>query len=60
VDRTVPIGIQDVVLTIEVDTDADDATLQRLAASTERYCVVSQSLRDQPRFVVCRAPGAAG
>ena len=56
-DRTVPVGVQDVVLTIELDTDADDEALHRLASSTERYCVVGQSLRDPPRFVVCRVPG---
>lgn len=55
VDRSVPVGIQDVVLTAEIDTDADDAELERLARVTERYCVVGQSLRDPARFVVRRA-----
>jgi hypothetical protein len=32
----------------ELDTDADVASLVRLAASTERYCVVGQSLRTPP------------
>src|SRR6476620_2852638 len=44
VDRTVPVGVTDVVVTAEVDTDADDAQLERLATTTERYCVVGQSL----------------
>lgn len=57
VDRSVPVGIRDVVLTAEVDTDADDAALERLARSTERYCVVAQSLRETPRFVVRRPAG---
>ena len=58
VDRSVPVGVQDVVVTFEVETDADDEALARLARSTERYCVVGQSLRDRPRFVVRRArPG---
>ena len=35
--------------------DAEDATLERLARSTERYCVVGQSLREEVRFVVRRA-----
>lgn len=56
VDRSVPVGVQDIVLTIELDTDADDEALKRLAHSTERYCVVGQSLRDRPRFVVRRVP----
>jgi uncharacterized OsmC-like protein len=53
-DRDVPVGVQDVTVTIEVDTDADDATLERLARSTERYCVVGQSLRETARVVVRR------
>src|SRR5262245_54237598 len=54
-DRTVPVGVQDILVTIEVDSDADDASLERLARSTERYCVVGQSLRESPRFIVRRA-----
>ena len=58
VDRQAPVGVQDIVVTAEVDCDADDATLERLARSTERYCVVGQSLRDSARFVVRRRPGS--
>jgi uncharacterized OsmC-like protein len=54
IDREVPVGVQDVVVTAEVDTDADDAALERLARMTERYCVVGQSLRQPARFVVTR------
>jgi uncharacterized OsmC-like protein len=54
VDRAVPVGVQEVVVTAELDTDADDATLAKLAELTERYCVVAQSLRDAPRFSVIR------
>ena len=56
-DRDVPVGVQDVVVTLEIDTDADDSALERLARSTERYCVVAQSLRSTPRFVVRRSAG---
>jgi uncharacterized OsmC-like protein len=54
IDRTVPVGVQDVVVTIELDTDADEATLERLGSLTERYCVVGQSLAQPPRMVVRR------
>lgn len=54
VDRAVPVGLHDVVVTVEVDCDADDARLERLAAACERYCVVGQSLRDPPKFVLRR------
>ncbi|HEU5265568.1 MAG TPA: OsmC family protein [Jatrophihabitans sp.] len=55
VDRAVPVGVRDIVVTAELDTDADDAALDRLARSTERYCVVGQSLREPARFVVRRS-----
>jgi uncharacterized OsmC-like protein len=54
IDRQAPVGVQDVAVTVELDTDADDATLERLGRSTERYCVVGQSLREPARFVVRR------
>lgn len=54
VDRNVPVGVQGVVVSAELDTDADDTALAKLAELTERYCVVAQSLRDTPRFTVTR------
>ena len=54
VDREVPVGVHDLVVTVELDCDADDAALARLVTATERYCVVGQSLRTSPRFVLRR------
>jgi uncharacterized OsmC-like protein len=56
IDKEAPVGIQDAVVTFTVSTDADDAALARLATSTERYCVVGQSLATPPRIVVTRQP----
>jgi uncharacterized OsmC-like protein len=53
-DRDVPVGVQDVLVTIHVRTDADDAALARLAELTERYCVVARSLAEAPRFAIRR------
>jgi uncharacterized OsmC-like protein len=53
-DRDVPVGVQDVAVTIQVDTDAGDAALARLAELTERYCVVARSLAEAPRFAIRR------
>jgi len=53
-DRSATVGVTDLVVTVTLDTDADDTTLGRLARSTERYCVVGQSLREEVRFVVRR------
>jgi uncharacterized OsmC-like protein len=54
-DRSVPVGVGPVTVTATLDCDADDAALARLAASTERYCVVGQSLGTPPTIVVRRA-----
>jgi uncharacterized OsmC-like protein len=54
VSRDVPVGCRDVAVTAELDTDADEATLAKLAQLTERYCVVGQSLRDPVTIVVRR------
>ena len=56
-DRDVPVGVQDAVVTVELDTDADDATLDRLRAATERYCVIAQSLAEPPTIVIRRSGG---
>lgn len=56
VDRDAPVGIQDVVVTFELDTDADDATLEKLAVAVERYCVVGRSLAESPRIEIQRVP----
>ena len=55
VDREAPVGLGPTTVTFTVDTDADDAALDRLARSTERYCVVGASLRESPRVRVRRA-----
>lgn len=52
VTKDVPVGIGEVTVTAELDTDASADALDRLAALTERYCVVGQSLRTPPRFMV--------
>jgi uncharacterized OsmC-like protein len=58
--RDVPVGIQGLVITARLDTDADDAALVNLGRLTERFCVVGQSLVEPPRIVVTRGqPGAA-
>ena len=57
--RDVPVGVQDIVIMIDADIDADDDVLERLATTTERYCVVGQSLREPVRIQVRRV-GATG
>lgn len=50
VDKAVPVGLTDIALHFELDTDADAARLERLVATTERYCVIFQTLRTPPRL----------
>jgi uncharacterized OsmC-like protein len=54
VSRDTPVGIHDIQLVVELDTDADDQVLARLAAMTERYCVVAKSLADPPAIRIQR------
>ena len=54
-DRSVPVGVLDVGVTAVVDTDADDASLERLASGVERFCVVGQSLAEPPEVRIVRA-----
>ena len=48
VDRAAPVGLTDITLSFEVDSDADDAKLDRMIATTERYCVILQTLKAPP------------
>ena len=52
VDRGAPVGLTDIALTFELDTDADAATVQRLVEMSERFCVIYQTLRGPLRLTV--------
>jgi uncharacterized OsmC-like protein len=58
VSREAPVGVQDITVVAELDTDADDEQLAKLQTLTERYCVVAQSLAALPRLTVRRNPSA--
>lgn len=60
VDRNAPVGLADIALSFELDTDADEATVKRLVEISERFCVILQTLRAPPRISVAhrRAAGA--
>ena len=48
--KDVPVGITDIRLRFEVDTDASDEQLATLLKLTERYCVIFQTLRTPPQL----------
>ena len=58
VDREAPVGLTDIALTFELDTDADTATVQRLVEMSERFCVIYQTLRAPPRLTVTHRTAA--
>lgn len=51
-DRAVPVGLTDITLRFELDGDIDDAKRARLIETTERYCVIYQTLKTPPRLAV--------
>jgi len=54
VSRDAPVGLTDIELSFELDTDADDEARAKLIELTERYCVIFQTLRNPPEV---RIPG---
>jgi uncharacterized OsmC-like protein len=44
VDREVSVGVTDITLRFDIDSDAEDQTLARLVELADRYCVVAQTL----------------
>jgi uncharacterized OsmC-like protein len=59
VDPTAPIGLTEVVLRFELDTDAEPAKVEKLVHTAERYCVILQTLKAPPAISVAVAqPGA--
>jgi len=58
VSEDVPVGFKDIRLAFEIDADADETQLDQLAALTDKYCVVFQTLQSSPKtsFSVTRRP----
>jgi uncharacterized OsmC-like protein len=52
VEKTAPVGIQDIELSFELEGDMDEPTRQRLVQLTERYCVILATLRSPPKLTV--------
>jgi uncharacterized OsmC-like protein len=54
VSREAPVGMTDVTLSFEIDSDADPAKLDKLIQLTERYCVIYQTLKQPPGLATRR------
>jgi uncharacterized OsmC-like protein len=52
IDRNAPVGLTEITLRFDVDSDADPAKLERMIQTTERYCVVLQTIKNPPKISV--------
>jgi uncharacterized OsmC-like protein len=52
VDRATPVGLTDITLRFQVDCDVDRTKLERMIQTTERYCVILQTLKSPPKITV--------
>ena len=52
VDRATPVGVTDIALRFELDTDAPADKQARLIETTERYCVILQTLKAPPKITL--------
>ncbi|MEX0726382.1 MAG: OsmC family protein [Planctomycetaceae bacterium] len=54
VSKEVPVGMQNVRLNFQLDTDASSEQVDKLLKLTERYCVIFQTLVHPPTVTVTR------
>lgn len=59
VERSAPVGFRAIRLTFELESTASPEELDALVATTERYCVVLQTLTSAPQIVVSHATADA-
>jgi uncharacterized OsmC-like protein len=52
VDREAPVGFRSIELSFELETDAEQKTVDKLIELTERYCVVFQTIARDPELSV--------
>ena len=52
IDRAVPVGLTDITLRFDIQSDAAPDKLARLVETTERYCVILQTLKAPPRISI--------
>lgn len=58
VAKDAPVGFRAIRLQFDIDGDAPPATLQKIVDTTERYCVVLQTLQHRPEISVARTAAA--
>ncbi|MEX2531868.1 MAG: OsmC family protein [Gemmatimonadota bacterium] len=56
VDRSAPVGLTEIELSFDLETDAAPAMVDRLVQLTERYCVIYRTLVEPPAVSVRLKP----
>lgn len=57
VAKDAPVGLKNIRLRFDLDSDAEPEKLEKLLALTERYCTVYQTLRQPPEMSVAYTVG---
>ncbi len=57
VDRNAPVGFRSIRLSFDLDSTASKEELDELITTTERYCVVYQTLASPPQLDIRQATG---
>jgi uncharacterized OsmC-like protein len=52
VDRAAPVGLTEVALRFEIESDAPADRIARVVELAERYCVIAQTLKTPPKLAV--------
>jgi len=60
VDRNAPVGITDIALKFEIDSDAEPDKIARMVQMAERYCVIAQTLQHPPKITMSHSVAGAG
>jgi uncharacterized OsmC-like protein len=48
----VPVGLTEINVRFEIDSDAEPEKLERIVQTVEHYCVIFQTLRTSPKLSV--------
>ena len=52
VAKDAPVGFRDIRLSFDIAGDAPRETMQKIVSTSERYCVVLQTIQQRPRIAV--------
>ena len=52
VAKDAPVGFRDIRLVFDIAGDAPEETLKKIVATSERYCVVLQTIQQRPNITI--------